>query len=59
MVNQRIAASKTRQYTVNGRLLLVERLNSHKWEAWYDDDHSVIYEAKTLKEVVEEALGDA
>lgn len=59
MVNRRIAANRTRQYTVNGRLLLVERLNSHKWEAWYDDNHSVIYEAKTLKEVVEDASGDA
>lgn len=59
MVNQRIAANRTRQYNIGGRIFLAERVNSHKWEGWFDDNHSVIYETKTLKELLDEASGDA
>ena len=45
----------TYRYNVNGRILHVERVNSHKWEAWYEDDHSIIFEAKTKREVMEDA----
>lgn len=46
----------TQRIQVGDRVLLVEQVNSHKWEAWYEDDHSVIFEGRTKTEVLEEAL---
>lgn len=43
----------------NGRIINVEQVNSHRWDAWFDDDHSVIYSQKTKKAVLEEIAGDA
>lgn len=45
----------TEKLNINGRILCVEKVNSHKWEAWWEDDHSIITEARTRRQVIEDA----
>lgn len=57
MVN-RHTVERTRRYNLNNRIFLVEK-RGRKWEGWFDDDHSVIYEETSLKKLLDEAAGDA
>lgn len=41
--------------TLDGRKFHIEQINSHKWEGWFDDDHSCTYEGKTKQEMLEDA----
>lgn len=47
----------TKTILVDGVELFVQKCR-RGWEAWYNDNHSVTYEAKTRREVINDALGD-
>ncbi len=53
-------SQKTYRYTapLSGRTFAVEQRTSSQWEAWYDDDHSMTYVARTMKEVIGDVLSD-
>lgn len=41
---------------LSGRIFHVEQQHSRKWEAWFDDDHSMIFDGRTKREVLEDIL---
>ncbi len=40
---------------ISGRLFHIEKVNSRKWEGYYDDDHSITYDGTSRRELLEEA----